>query len=82
MRRADVTADLPRLANTPTLVVSARHDPIAPPALGRRIADGIPGARYELLEDASHGAPIQHRARINALLREHLTAAESSAATA
>jgi pimeloyl-ACP methyl ester carboxylesterase len=80
MRRVDVTAELHRIVKTPTLVVSASHDPIAPPALGRRIADGIPGARYELLEDASHGAPIQRAARVNALLRDHLTAAESSAA--
>ena len=71
MRREDVTAELPRLAGVPTLVVSARHDPIAPPALGRAIADGIPGARYELLEHTSHGAPIHDADRVNALLLEH-----------
>ncbi len=74
MRGHDVTHRLAELARVPTLVVSARHDPIAPPALGRAIADGIPGARFVLLEDASHGVPLEDAARVNALLLDHLAA--------
>jgi pimeloyl-ACP methyl ester carboxylesterase len=74
MRRYDATPRLGELIGLPTLVVSAAHDPIAPPALGRAIAAGIPGARFVELVDASHGAPIQQADRINALLREHLAA--------
>jgi len=59
----------------PTLVVSGRHDPIAPPAFGRAIAAGIAGARYVEYEDASHALPIQHADRVNALLLEHLISA-------
>jgi pimeloyl-ACP methyl ester carboxylesterase len=74
MGRYDATARLSTLAGVPTLVVSGRHDPIAPPAFGRAIAAGIPGARYVEYEDASHALPIQHADRINALLLGHLDA--------
>lgn len=76
MRAANATDRLAQLAGTPTLVVSARHDPIAPPAAGLAIATGIPAARYVELPDASHGAPITHATAINALLLEHIVAAQ------
>ena len=76
MRSYDATPHLGRLASIPTLVVSAAHDPIAPPALGQALAAGIPGSRYVLLPDAAHGAPILAADTINALLVSHLTAAD------
>jgi pimeloyl-ACP methyl ester carboxylesterase len=79
MRAYDATPDLGRPSGLPTLVVSAEHDPIAPPAVGEALADGIPGARYVLLRNASHGAPIQSRQEINALLLEHLGQADGPA---
>jgi pimeloyl-ACP methyl ester carboxylesterase len=60
-------------------VLSAAHDPIAPPRYGRALAEGIQDARYVEFADASHGLPIQHSSRVNALLRGHLHAAETSA---
>lgn len=80
LRRWDGRSRLSELAGIPTLVVSAAHDPIAPPLFGRALAAGIPGARYVEFPDASHGLPIQHADRVNALLGEHLAAAESGAA--
>jgi pimeloyl-ACP methyl ester carboxylesterase len=71
MKRYDATNRLNELAGLPTLVVSAAHDPIAPPSAGRAIAAGIPGARYVEISDASHGVPIHRADRINALLLEH-----------
>ncbi len=71
MRAHDVTPRLSALASLPTLVVSALHDRIAPPALGRTIAEHVPGARFVELPDAAHGAPIERAARMNALLAEH-----------
>ena len=76
MSACDVTAALAELAGIPTLVVSGRHDPIAPPSLGRAIGDGIPGARYVEFEDASHALPVQCADRVNALILEHLDAAD------
>jgi pimeloyl-ACP methyl ester carboxylesterase len=80
MSRYSAAASLGRLAAIPTLVVSAAHDPIAPPRLGRALAAGIHGARYIELPDAGHAAPIQCAGEINALLAAHLSAAESGAA--
>ena len=75
MGRYDATSRLSTLAGVPTLVVSGRHDPIAPPAYGRAIAAGIPGARYVEFEDASHALTIQQPDRVNTLLLQHLAMA-------
>jgi pimeloyl-ACP methyl ester carboxylesterase len=77
LRAYDASARLGRLAGVPTLVVSAEHDPIAPPRYGRALAEGVPGARFVEVGDASHGVTIQHAEQINTLLREHLTRAEA-----
>lgn len=73
MSRYDATPHLHKLAGIRTLVVSAKHDPIARPSAGKAIAAGIPGSRYVELSDASHGAPIQFAKEINQLLWQHLT---------
>jgi pimeloyl-ACP methyl ester carboxylesterase len=72
MRAAHLTPRLSELAGLPTLVVSAAHDPIAPPRAGRVLANGIPGATLVEIADASHGLPITHAERVNELLRAHL----------
>ena len=74
----DATARLGELAGTPTLVLSASHDPIAPPRSGKALAAGIPGARYVEFAHASHGLPIQCAGEVNPLLAQHLDAAERS----
>jgi pimeloyl-ACP methyl ester carboxylesterase len=71
MARYDATARLPELAGLPALVVSAMHDRLARPDVGRAMAAAIPGARFVEIPDAAHGAAIQHASRINALLMEH-----------
>lgn len=71
IRKHDVTTRLQELAAIPTLVVSAAHDRIAPPAAGRAIAAGIPGSRYIEIAGAAHGVTIQKAAEINALLIAH-----------
>ena len=77
MRACDATPRLRALANIPTLVVSAAHDPIAPPHLGRELAAGIPGARFLEIADAAHGVTLQQPGRINALLLEHFAQGET-----
>jgi len=78
MSRYTALSRLNELSGIPTLVVSARHDPIAPPALGKDIASRIGGARYVEFEAASHALPIQFADEVNALLSDHLWAAERS----
>jgi 3-oxoadipate enol-lactonase len=70
---------LKELANTPTLVVSATHDRIAPPAAGRAIAAGIPGSRYVEITNAAHGVTLQKPDEVNALLLGHFLAADKAA---
>lgn len=77
MRAADASPRLSELTGVPTLVVSAAHDPIAPPSAGRALAAAVPGARYVEASDASHGLPITHAGWVNRLLDEHLSAAET-----
>jgi pimeloyl-ACP methyl ester carboxylesterase len=79
LRAEDVTRELTRIT-APTLVVSAAHDPISPPAVGRALAAAIRGASFELLPDEAHGAPIVAAERVNALLRGHLDRVETAAA--
>lgn len=75
MRAYDATPRLAELAGRPVLVVSAEHDRIAPPALGRALAAGIPGARYVEVPGAGHGLPVRHAAAVNALLHGHFAGA-------
>ena len=72
LRRYDATPELGRLGAIPTLVVSAEHDLIAPPSVGRTLAQAIPGSRYVEIAGAAHGAPIMAAERINASIAEHL----------
>jgi pimeloyl-ACP methyl ester carboxylesterase len=74
-RLYDATDRLPELTDLPTLVVSAAHDRIAPPELGRALAAGIRGSRYEEFPDAAHGLTVQCAERLNTLLLEHLEGA-------
>jgi class 3 adenylate cyclase/pimeloyl-ACP methyl ester carboxylesterase len=50
---ADVTALLPQV-KVPTLVMHARHDARVPFESGRRLAAGIPGARFVPIESENH----------------------------
>jgi pimeloyl-ACP methyl ester carboxylesterase len=72
MRSTDLAARLPALAGVPAMVISAAHDPIAPPSVGRLMAAAIHGARYLEAADASHGLPITHAGWVNSVLAGHL----------
>ena|SRR5688572_15928329 len=72
MAAYSAAGSLHQLAGVPTLVISAAHDPIAPPRLGRALAAGIPGARFLEFAHAGHAAPIQCAREINELLLDHL----------
>jgi pimeloyl-ACP methyl ester carboxylesterase len=74
MRKYTAAPRLSELAGLPTLVLSGAHDPISPPRVSAALAEGIPAARHLSFPDASHGLPIQHADRVNALVLEHLTA--------
>jgi pimeloyl-ACP methyl ester carboxylesterase len=77
MRRYDARRRLCELGGLPTLVVSAEHDRIARPELGRALAEGVPHARYVEMANASHGVTIERAEEINKLLDEHFRRGEA-----
>ena len=60
------------LIRAPTFVVSAAEDPATPPEHGRRIAELIPDARFEVIPHAAHIANIEQADRITALIEGFL----------
>ncbi len=73
IRDMDLRDRLPRI-KSPTLVVSGAEDPATPPDHGRFIADAIPGARFEIVPDASHLANIEQPDKVTSLILDHLEA--------
>ena len=53
----------------PTVVISGALDVGTPPAMGRAIADAVPGAQFELLADASHLSVAEQPARFESIVR-------------
>lgn len=68
LRRSDPSSRLRELEGIRALIVAAEHDPIAPPSLGRALAQAMPGSRFVEFADASHGLPITHAEAVNSLL--------------
>jgi pimeloyl-ACP methyl ester carboxylesterase len=70
----DVVLDRLGRVETPTLVVVGEEDIATPPALARRIAAAIPGARLEIIERAGHLCTLEEPGAITALLEDFLAA--------
>lgn len=70
--RSDISDDIDRI-KTPTLVMTGREDPAATPAQAEFIATHIPGATWNIIEDASHLAGIEKPVEIARLVRAFLT---------
>ncbi len=69
----DFADQLSRIA-APTLVIAGAADPSTPPEVARVVADGIPGASLEVIEDAAHLANVDQPARFTRLMLDHLRA--------
>ncbi|MFE3000689.1 3-oxoadipate enol-lactonase [Nocardia sp. NPDC059246] len=68
----DLTEDLARIA-APTLVISTAEDPAFATDHGRRIAAGVPGARFELISEAGHLGTIEQPDRFLRSIIEQLS---------
>lgn len=68
----DYRAMLPSIT-APTLVVIGERDMVAPLILSQEIANGIPGARLEVVENAGHVTNADAPEVFNALLRAFLS---------
>jgi 3-oxoadipate enol-lactonase len=71
--RQDSTVQLGRI-QCPALVMVGDQDGLTTPADNRRIADGIPGARFEVIPDAGHLSNLEQPEAFNAALRSFLEA--------
>ena len=60
------------LIRCPTMVVAGRHDTVRPHVGTAELAKKIPGARFELVEDAGHFMPTQSPLALAALLEDFL----------
>ncbi|HVV12863.1 3-oxoadipate enol-lactonase [Amycolatopsis sp.] len=70
----DLVPQLPKVT-APTLVISGAQDKALPPDHGRVIADGVRGARFEVVDQAAHLGNYEQPARFNELIIEHLKGA-------
>lgn len=69
----DLRPELGRIA-APTLVIAGDQDAAAPPEMGRVIAEGIAGARLEVVGPAAHVATFERPGAIAQLLLTHFGA--------
>lgn len=77
MRACNLTNELKSI-RAKTLVVSGKHDVIAPTMLGSEIANRIPGAQYMEFANAAHGLPISNADDVNPLIERHIRECEDS----
>jgi pimeloyl-ACP methyl ester carboxylesterase len=58
----------------PTMVVVGEQDLLTPPWIAREVADGIPGARFEVITGAgsSHVVPLERPHEFNRLVTDFL----------
>lgn len=68
-------AETVRGVAAPTLVVAGAEDPSTTVDHAEAIHERIAGSRLEIVDDASHMAPVERAAAFNALLRRHLDTA-------
>jgi len=71
LARTNMLHMLPQI-RCPAMVVAGRHDTVRPHAGTAELAKRIPGARFELIEDAGHFMPTQSPQALAALLEDFL----------
>jgi pimeloyl-ACP methyl ester carboxylesterase len=64
--------DLLNKVLTPTLVVAGSEDTATPPAKGKRIADAIADARFEIIKNAGHSSSIEQPDAINTAIEANI----------
>jgi proline iminopeptidase len=62
---------LPQI-KVPTMVVAGKHDTVRPHAGTEELAKKIPGARFELIEEAGHFLPTTGPKTLVKLLKDFL----------
>ena len=68
----DLRDDLAAIT-APTLVISGAEDPACPPAVGRALAEAIPGAEFVEVPGVAHLGSVERPDAVTDLIRNHLT---------
>ncbi|MGZ6651770.1 MAG: alpha/beta fold hydrolase [Solirubrobacteraceae bacterium] len=71
LARPPVVDELPNI-HVPALVVVGAEDAATPPKMARRLADAIPGARFEIVAGAGHTSTVEQPDAVTALISEFL----------
>lgn len=69
MKRPDSRPDLPRVS-APTLIISGLEDLLTPPEQHEEMADLLPNASFEIIDDCGHLSTIEQPNAVNALLQD------------
>ena len=69
--RPDMTSLLPSI-RIPTLVLCGEHDSISPVAEMKIIAEQIPNAKFVVIPNAGHMAPMEQPETVNAAIRQFM----------
>jgi 3-oxoadipate enol-lactonase len=72
LARTNMLHMLPQV-KVPVMVVAGRHDTVRPPAGTEELAKKIPGARFEVIEEAGHFLPTTGPKTLVKLLRDFLS---------
>jgi pimeloyl-ACP methyl ester carboxylesterase len=72
LRERPDSTPLLKTIQVPVLVIAGEEDPIAPAAGMREMADAIPGARFVLIPEAGHVAPLEQPDAVNTAIGEFL----------
>lgn len=72
MRRYNALPTLASIDDLPCMVMTAKHDPIAPPQLGLQLKQSFKRHEYWQFDEASHGLPITHAEKVNRILLDWL----------
>lgn len=70
LARLEMTSEDWTRIRVPVLVASGAHDFLWPPEIGRRVATLIPGARFEVIEEAGHFPHLQAPAALVGLAQQ------------
>jgi len=72
MNRADSRPLLPSI-HCPTQIICGHHDMLTPPDVMREIAEGIKGARMDVIENCGHLSPLEQPEKVSEFMKRWLT---------
>lgn len=70
--RPDVTSWLPEI-DVPALLIVGEKDEISPPEEMQEIANALPQAKFAVIPDAGHLAPVEQPQAVNDIIRQFLS---------